>query len=160
MTSIAEKYAARWMPNGEVSLADLIRAAVDEAQSVPDNVLVFLKEVAAQKPEKPDYWSSCGQCSRNQSDAEDILDSLAAELASLREKAAEADELRKDAERYRKLRGWMSSKAKEDWYRVTELSGVFCYVSWEAGDSFLDGLPECNVGLMQKDAAIAQERQP
>ena len=70
--------------------------------------------------------------------------------------AAELDALRKDAERFRKLRGWMSSKALEDWYRVTELSGVFCYVSWEAGDSFLDGLPECNVGLMQKDAALAQ----
>ena len=31
MTSIAEKYAAQFMPNGEVSLADLIQAAVDEA---------------------------------------------------------------------------------------------------------------------------------
>jgi len=29
--TIAEKYAAQWMPNGEVSLADLIQAAVDEA---------------------------------------------------------------------------------------------------------------------------------
>lgn len=35
MTSIAEKYAAQWLPNGEVSLADLIQAAVDEAQFVP-----------------------------------------------------------------------------------------------------------------------------
>ena len=82
---------------------------------------------------------------------------LAAELATLREKAAEADELRKDAERYRKLRGWMSSNVKEGWGRVTDLSAVFCYVSWQEGDSYLDNLPECNVGLMQKDAAIAQE---
>ena len=81
----------------------------------------------------------------------------AAELATLREKAAEADELRKDAERYRKLRGWMSSNVKEGWGRVTDLSAVFCYVSWQEGDSYLDNLPECNVGLMQKDAAIAQE---
>ena len=80
----------------------------------------------------------------------------AAELATLREKAAEADELRKDAERYRKLRGWMSSNVKEGWGRVTDLSAVFCYVSWQEGDSYLDNLPECNVGLMQKDAAIAQ----
>ncbi len=31
MTSIAEKYAAQWLPNGEVSLADLIQSAIDEA---------------------------------------------------------------------------------------------------------------------------------
>ena len=30
MTSIAEKYAQQYQPNGEVSLADLIQAAVDE----------------------------------------------------------------------------------------------------------------------------------
>jgi len=35
MTSIAEKYAAQWLPNGEVSLDDLIQAAVDESKSVP-----------------------------------------------------------------------------------------------------------------------------
>jgi len=67
MTSIAEKYAARWMPNGEVSLADLIQAAVDEAERL-------------------------------------LLTGARAELATLREKVAEADELRKDAERYRWLR--------------------------------------------------------
>ena len=31
--TIAEKYAAQWMPNGEVSLADLIQAAINEALS-------------------------------------------------------------------------------------------------------------------------------
>ena len=35
--TIAEKYAQQYQPNGEVSLADLIQAAVDEAQSVPAN---------------------------------------------------------------------------------------------------------------------------
>ena len=30
--SIAEKYAAQWLPNGEVSLAALIQSAVDEAE--------------------------------------------------------------------------------------------------------------------------------
>lgn len=91
----------------------------------------------------------CNQC-------DDGVRVLAAELATLREKAAMVDELRKDAERYRKLRGWMSSNVKEGWGRVTDLSAVFCYVSWQEGDSYLDNLPECNVGLMQKDAAIAQ----
>jgi hypothetical protein len=34
MKSIAEKYAAQWMPNGEVSVVELIEAALRE-QSVP-----------------------------------------------------------------------------------------------------------------------------
>lgn len=33
----------------------------------------FITGVAQQKPEKPDYWSSCGQCERNSSRAEDLL---------------------------------------------------------------------------------------
>ena len=40
MTSIAEKYAAQFMPNGEVSLAALIQAAVDEARSVPEGYVM------------------------------------------------------------------------------------------------------------------------
>ena len=86
-----------------------------------------------------------------------LLDAERAGRAALiRRIEQERDELRKDAERYRKLRGWMSSNVKEGWGRVTDLSAVFCYVSWQEGDSYLDNLPECNVGLMQKDAAIAQ----
>lgn len=34
---------------------------------------VLLSEIAKQIPEKPDYWSSCGQCERNAGDAEDAL---------------------------------------------------------------------------------------
>jgi len=33
----------------------------------------FVLEVSKQTPEKPDYWSSCGQCGSNISEAEDIL---------------------------------------------------------------------------------------
>ena len=33
----------------------------------------LLSEIAKQIPEKPDYWSSCGQCERNAGDAEDAL---------------------------------------------------------------------------------------
>ena len=40
MTSIAEKYAQQYQPNGEVSLADLIQAAVDEARSVPEGYVM------------------------------------------------------------------------------------------------------------------------
>jgi chromosome segregation ATPase len=34
----------------------------------------FVSEVAKQKPEKPDYWSSCSQCERNASNAEELID--------------------------------------------------------------------------------------
>ncbi len=34
----------------------------------------FIKEVSEQTPEKPDYWSSCSQCERNISDAEDLVE--------------------------------------------------------------------------------------
>ena len=33
----------------------------------------FILRVSKQIPEKPDYWCSCGQCERNESDAEDII---------------------------------------------------------------------------------------
>lgn len=38
----------------------------------------FIRDVAAQKPEKPDYWSACGQCERNAERAQDILEARAA----------------------------------------------------------------------------------
>lgn len=41
--------------------------------AVPHAIFEFVKSVAEQKSEKPDYWSSCGQCERNISDAEDLL---------------------------------------------------------------------------------------
>lgn len=34
----------------------------------------FIKDVSKQAPEKPDYWSSCGQCDRNIDRAEEILE--------------------------------------------------------------------------------------
>lgn len=43
------------------------------APGVPDGLREFVQRVAGQKPEKPDYWSACGQCERNISDAEDLL---------------------------------------------------------------------------------------
>lgn len=38
----------------------------------------FIERIAKQKPEKPDYWSSCGQCESNTSDAEDLLEAITA----------------------------------------------------------------------------------
>lgn len=34
----------------------------------------FVIKVSEQTPEKPDYWSSCGQCEHNSSNAEDLLE--------------------------------------------------------------------------------------
>ena len=33
----------------------------------------FIERVAKQTPEKPDYWTPCGQCEHNTSEAEDLL---------------------------------------------------------------------------------------
>ncbi|KVC84005.1 hypothetical protein [Burkholderia ubonensis] len=34
----------------------------------------FVREISEQTPEKPDYWSSCGQCERNEDVAQDLMD--------------------------------------------------------------------------------------
>ena len=52
-----------------------------------------------------------------------------------------------DAERYRKLRRWMSSNVQEGWEQVERLGALACYMSWDDFDGYLDSLPECNVGL-------------
>ncbi len=33
----------------------------------------FIEKIAKQTPEKPDYWTPCGQCEHNSSEAEDVL---------------------------------------------------------------------------------------
>lgn len=37
----------------------------------------FIERVAKQKPEKPDYWSTCGQCEHNIWDAEELVEARA-----------------------------------------------------------------------------------
>lgn len=41
--------------------------------AVIEKLLIFVKYVSEQTPEKPDYWTSCGQCSSNSDEAEDLL---------------------------------------------------------------------------------------
>lgn len=36
-------------------------------------LLIFVKKISEQIPEKPDYWNSCSQCEHNASEAEDLL---------------------------------------------------------------------------------------
>lgn len=33
----------------------------------------FVENISKQRPEKPDYWSSCGQCENNTDDAKELL---------------------------------------------------------------------------------------
>lgn len=55
--------------------------------------------------------------------------------------------VRADAERYRKLRRWMTSNVKEGWSEVEQLAAIGVYMGWDEMDKNLDALPVCNVGL-------------
>lgn len=52
------------------------------APTVPNRVVDFVRTIAGQKPEKPDYWSECGQCSINIRSAEDLLEDISAMIES------------------------------------------------------------------------------
>jgi len=51
--------------------------------------------------------------------------------------------------RYKKLRRWMSSNVREGWQEVKNLAAIAVWEGWDAFDSYLDEMPECNVGLCQ-----------
>lgn len=57
------------------SLTDVLAAQSDQRAGVaePEGWREFITEVAQQKPEKPDYWSSCGQCQHNADRAQDLI---------------------------------------------------------------------------------------
>lgn len=57
-----------------------------------------------------------------------------------------------DAARYRKLRGWMSSNVPKGWQEVERMGALCAWMDWAAMNDYLDGLPECAVGLMSKPA--------
>jgi hypothetical protein len=60
-----------------------------------------------------------------------------------------------NSDRYKKLRGWMSSNVPEGWNKVQNLAAVAAYMSWETMDQELDALPECNIGLCSPPAVSA-----
>ena len=39
-----------------------------------EKMRAFVTKISEQTPEKPDHWSSCGQCEHNSSNAEDLLE--------------------------------------------------------------------------------------
>ena len=71
---------------------------------------------------------------------------------------AELARLQKSDARLEKLLGYMSSNVSEGWLEVSRIASVATYMGWEEAENYLDGLPRCNVGLMEIDAAIAGEK--
>lgn len=79
--------AAVALPSFEIrhegGLDAVVRNIVEaiERCSVPpsesnQNMYEFVTRITEQIPEKPDYWSSCGQCERNINDAQDLIESF------------------------------------------------------------------------------------
>jgi len=60
---------AAWRDRGALDSAERDRLAAE-----CEALRAFVARVAEQRPEKPDYWSSCGQCGHNISDAQDLID--------------------------------------------------------------------------------------
>lgn len=54
-----------------------MESLLDRARETSSGVVSFLERIAEQVPEKPDHWNSCGQCDRNSSNADDLLDEIA-----------------------------------------------------------------------------------
>lgn len=76
LATVQAQYDALIVVHGET------RKQLEAAQELR----AFAEKVSRQKPEKPDYWSSCGQCEHNISDAEDLIDAASAAQAEKTEK--------------------------------------------------------------------------
>ncbi|MBB5414045.1 hypothetical protein [Paraburkholderia atlantica] len=57
-------------PGTVLEAADLIE---QQAARIAE-LEAFVLDVSKQTPEKPDYWSECGQCDRNIDRAEDLME--------------------------------------------------------------------------------------
>ena len=47
------------------------------ARALNDTLAAFVLRVSQQKPSRPDYWNSCGQCENNSEDAKDLISAYA-----------------------------------------------------------------------------------
>ena len=56
----------------------------------------------------------------------------------------------KNAQRYKKLQGWMGSNVEEGWDEVEKMGAICAWMGWDHMDLYLDYLDECNVGLCQR----------
>ncbi|WP_081336742.1 hypothetical protein [Burkholderia multivorans] len=55
-----------------------IGQTVTELRAALEAAAAFVQDVSKQKPERPDYWSSCSQCEHNIDRAQDLLEKQAA----------------------------------------------------------------------------------
>lgn len=55
---------------------DVRDVLIAELTKQRDELIELLERISKQEPERPDYWSTCGQCERNISDAEDAVASV------------------------------------------------------------------------------------
>lgn len=55
------------------AISAVLRALSAPPAVPPKEWRKFIEDVATQQPEKPDHWSSCGQCERNTDRAQDLL---------------------------------------------------------------------------------------
>jgi hypothetical protein len=62
-------------------LRDAEKLRADNAEKCVLGMRELVERISKQKPEKPDYWSSCGQCDRNIDDAQEALSTSPAELS-------------------------------------------------------------------------------
>lgn len=59
---------------GEVSfIAQQAQLVAEQAAEIA-RLREFVGRIATQRPEKPDYWCSCGQCEHNIEDAKELLE--------------------------------------------------------------------------------------
>lgn len=63
---------------------DDLKVELAAAQADVKRMQEFITDISKQKPEKPDYWSSCGQCEHNISQAEDILEAMQGETDDMK----------------------------------------------------------------------------
>lgn len=47
--------------------------SIVELQAEIERLRAFAKSISEQKPERPDYWNSCGQCGHNIDDAKELV---------------------------------------------------------------------------------------
>ena len=55
------------------SSRERLKAQLASRDAAIGEAVKLLERIEKQRPSKPDYWSSCGQCEHNSSDAEDVL---------------------------------------------------------------------------------------
>ena len=73
---VALRAANAELQKQEAESRRLFYAEQDKRQSAEfrcEELAVTLRRIAAQKPEKPDYWTRCGQCDSNIEDAKEVL---------------------------------------------------------------------------------------